>query len=190
MKIPEGMTEEEVLEVITRITKRIAPKFVFGFYEIKDIEQEAFLIAVDGLERYDPSRPLENFLSVHVSNRLKSFKRDNYVRQEEPCPYCNNQDDYCEKCERKRKRNEIKKNIIGPIEISHVDDENEKNMKLNPMFIDNIEIDEIKRLIDIELPVSLRIDYLKMLDGVYVAKQKKDRVKEEIIRIIGDYQDG
>lgn len=189
MKIPEGMNEEEVLEIINRVIKRVAPKFVFGFYEVQDIEQEAFLIAIDGLERYDPSRPLENFLSVHVSNRLKSFKRDNYVRQEETCQVCKDEPVACDKCEKKRLKIEAKKNILGPIELSHVDDDKEQNMKLNPVFIENIEIKEIKDLIDIHLPMSLRQDYLKMLDGVYVAKQKKDKVEQEILRIIGEHQD-
>jgi hypothetical protein len=37
---------------------------------------------MDAMDRYDESRPLENFLAVHVKNRLNNFKRDKYYRQQ------------------------------------------------------------------------------------------------------------
>ena len=33
---------------------------------------------MEALNRYDEARPLENFLSVNLSNRLKNFVRDNH----------------------------------------------------------------------------------------------------------------
>ena len=81
MKIPKGMTEAEVLAVINKICDRYAYKFQFGYFEPDDIRQEAFIIAVDALDRYEEGRPLENFLAVHVKNRLNNFKRDKYYRQ-------------------------------------------------------------------------------------------------------------
>jgi len=77
MKIPKGMTEQQVIETITKVADRQAAKFRFGYYEVEDMRQEAFIIAMDALDRYDEKRPLENFLAVHVNNRLKNFKRDN-----------------------------------------------------------------------------------------------------------------
>ena len=42
------------------------------------------MICMDALNRYDQKRPLENFLSVNLSNRLKNFIRDNhYIGQDE-----------------------------------------------------------------------------------------------------------
>ena len=67
------MTEKEVTETITKIANRYAYKFQFGYYTPDDIRQEAFIIAMDALDRYDESRPLENFLAVHVKNRLNNF---------------------------------------------------------------------------------------------------------------------
>ena len=80
MRIPEGLTEDDIVGVITKIARRLAPKFTFASYDVEDIEQEAFLIGIAGLEKYDPTRPLENFMYTHISNRLKTFKRDNYYR--------------------------------------------------------------------------------------------------------------
>ena len=122
------MTKSEVLEVINRICDRYAYKFKFGYYEPDDIRQEAFIIAVEALERYDESRPLENFLAVHVKNRLNNFKRDRYYRQH-----------------KKRKNNNLdhlnnnKKFLMDTLNIANIRDEKEKNMYLEDDFIDKID---------------------------------------------------
>ena len=78
MNIPEGMDEQDVLDIIETICNRISPKYTFYGYTVDDIKQESFIICVEALNRYDGIRPLENFLSVNLSNRLKTFMRDNY----------------------------------------------------------------------------------------------------------------
>jgi len=78
MKIPSNMTESQLMKSIETVVNRIAPKYTFNGYDVDDIKQESFLICVDALDRYDENRPLENFLSVHLSNRLKNFVRDNF----------------------------------------------------------------------------------------------------------------
>ena len=80
MELPEGLTEERFLEAYHFVIDKIAHKYVFTSFECNDIRQEAFLIAYDGLKSYDKGRSLENFLYIHLSNRLKNFKRDNYYR--------------------------------------------------------------------------------------------------------------
>ena len=80
MKIPFNLTEKEVISIITKVCKKLAPKYVFASYEVEDIEQEAFMMGVEGLHRYDTDKPLENFMYTHINNRLKNFKRDNYYR--------------------------------------------------------------------------------------------------------------
>ena len=109
MKIPKGMTESEVLEIINKICDRYAYKFKFGYFEPEDIRQEAFIIAVDALDRYEEGRPLENFLAVHVKNRLNNFKRDKYYRQNKK-----NKDD------RQQQLNNSKKFLMEPLDISNI----------------------------------------------------------------------
>ena len=75
------MTEQQVLEIIERVASRYAHKFRFGYYTAEDIKQEAIIIGMEALNRYDEARPLENFLAVHIKNRLNNFKRDKYYRQ-------------------------------------------------------------------------------------------------------------
>ena len=165
MKIPRGMTEQEVIETITKVVDRQAAKFRFGYYEIEDMRQEAFIIAMDALDRYDEKRPLENFLAVHVNNRLKNFKRDNFYRMD-------------------NEKHESKKLIMDPIDISRVRDEREKNMKCDDNFTEGLEVDEIVSIIDKHLDITMREDYLKMMNNVYVPKPRREQVQEAILSIM------
>lgn len=70
------MTQEQVLEIIQTVSKRMKNKFSFKYYEPDDIEQEAFILCVDALDRYDGKRPLENFLHRHLNNRLFNLRRN------------------------------------------------------------------------------------------------------------------
>ena len=82
MELPDGVTEEKFMQAFNFVVDKIAHRYVFTSFECEDIRQEAFLIAYTGLAHYDNSRSLENFLYIHLSNRLKNFKRDNYYRYE------------------------------------------------------------------------------------------------------------
>ena len=167
------MTEEEVIQVITKVVDRQAAKFRFGFYDAEDMRQEGFIIAMDALDRYDEKRPLENFLAVHVNNRLKNFKRDNFYR-------INNE------------KHESKKLLMYPIDISRVRDEKESNMNTSDEFVQGVETAELFSLIDKHLDINMREDYLKMINGVYVSKVRRQQVKEVILELIRDnyYEEG
>ena len=106
MIIPEGLDETYVVETITKIAKRIAPKYVFSGYDVEDIEQEAFIIGIGGLDKYDPARPLENFMYTHINNRLKTFKRDNYYRMDYGSPA--------------QKIQDRKKNLLEPVSLDAI----------------------------------------------------------------------
>ena len=83
MHIPDNMTKDQVVDQINVVVNRIAPKYTFYGYQADDLKQEAFIICMEALPRYDAKRPLENFLSVHLSNRLKNFVRDNHFTSNE-----------------------------------------------------------------------------------------------------------
>lgn len=172
MKIPPGMTEQEVVDTITKVCNRLASKFKFGYFDVEDIKQEAFIYAIQGLEDYDPSKPLENFLSVHIRNRLINLKRNKYAR--------NDDDSNSYKC---KIRNHTKKCLMEPLDIS----EYETNMRDDSDHIMSMEQEEIIALIDRHLDVSLRSDYLRMRAGVPVAKHRREKVHEEICKIVLEY---
>ena len=160
MKIPKKMTEEEVIKQINTVVNRIASKYTFYGYEVDDIKQEAFIICMDALERYDNKRPLENFLSVHLSNRLKNFIRDNYFTKDE----------------------EEKKKVMKPKSLSSEDfsplSRDYKNKD------DSIDAKNIQSIVDAHLPASYRADYLKIFNDVYVPKKRREEVIETIKEIV------
>jgi RNA polymerase sigma factor (sigma-70 family) len=161
MKIPSNMTESDVLNTIQTVVKRIAPRYTFNGYDVEDIKQESFLICMDALNRYDQKRPLENFLSVHLSNRLKNFVRDNY--------YVKDVDE--------NKKKILNAQLMGSDSniISFVNDE------------DTLELKEIKDIIDSNLSAEYRADYLKITNGVYVSKKRRAEVLESVISILKEH---
>ncbi len=159
MKIPKNMTEQEVVDQINIVVNRISARYTFHGYEVDDIKQEAFIICMDALDRYDQKRPLENFLSVHLSNRLKNFVRDNfYIKGEEE-----------------------KKKILKPTSLPN--DEFVKND--NYPNDDMIDAKTLQNIIDTKLSSEYRADYLKIINDVYVPKKRR----EEIIAIIKELLD-
>lgn len=166
MKTPEGMTEDEVVQTITKIARRLAPKYVFSGYEADDIEQEAFIIGVAGLEKYDPEQGrLENFLYRHINNRLKTFKRDNYYRM-----------DYGTSAQKIQDR---KKSLIEPVSLESV-----YNICYTDSTTDDAHLSEVLELIDQKLPSHLRRDYLKLQSNSSLPKGRKAHIIEVIESII------
>jgi DNA-directed RNA polymerase specialized sigma24 family protein len=169
MKTPSNLSEHEV-DVITRVSKKLAPKFVFASYETEDIEQEAFLMGVEGLTRYDSSKPLENFMYAHINNRLKNFKRDNYYRFD----YGNAQ-----------RIQDRKKNILEPMDIAAL-----YAVSTEDETVSNAHMAEMIELIDRKLPAELRGDYLRLQANSPLPKGRKAMVIQTIERIInGDYDE-
>lgn len=163
MKIPSNMTEKDVFNKIELVIGRIAPKYTFNGYELDDIKQESFIICLDALERYDPSRPLENFLSVHLSNRLKNFIRDNYVNND----------------------NTEKKKVMSPTQLCY-----EHNIidVLEPDLDLNIDIDNIMSIIDEHLPNEYRSDYLKIINNISIPKPRKTIIINLIQEILKEHK--
>lgn len=178
------MTQEQVLKVIEKIASSLSYRFRFGYYDQDDIKQEIFIMGLDALDRYDGRAPLENFLAVHIRNRLKSLKRDKYHREGYVCSYCNGKSTDCQHCHRRMLKNSAKKYLVEPLDICDISDESEPNMWHNSDTSLEVIIQEYVDLIDKYLNVSFRIDYLKMRAGAYVPKQRRIEVETEINRII------
>ena len=169
MNIPDGMTEQEVVDQIEKVCNRIAPRYTFYGYALDDIKQEAFIICMEALNRYDNSRPLENFLSVKLSNRLKNFVRDNHFI-------------HTDDLDRVR--------VLKPAQLDHenaVVDANDNNITY-----DSIEFKNMADIVDVKIPASLRLDYLRMINDVYITKQRREELVEIIQEILQEhgYEDG
>ena len=165
MQIPEGMTEQQVVDQIKKVCDRISPKYTFYGYTVDDIKQESFIICLEALKRYDQKRPLENFLSVNLSNRLKNFVRDNHFIGND---------------------NESRQKVFQPAQLDHensiVDDQN----KFSTSY-DKLQTKHMAQKIDKFMPADMRLDYLKMINDVYVTKQRREEILSIINNILGEY---
>ena len=90
MNPPPGRTEGEVLAAIDRVADLLAASFAFAYHDPEDMRQESARLALELLAsgRYDPARPLANFVYAHVRNRLGNLRRDQYRRNDPPCRHC------------------------------------------------------------------------------------------------------
>lgn len=177
--------EAAIVETLYLVAKSVAPKFRFGYLDNDDVIQEAVLFGLkvidDGL--YDITKPLENFMRYHIRNRMHNYKRDTFSRTESPCECCSI--DYpatnpCAIFEKWKKRNHDKKSLTqansGGIEYQTYEGESSGNT----------EFAEIIAMIDDVLPMEYRADYLRMRDGVSIAKSRKLKIKEYIKGVLTD----
>lgn len=191
MKIPNGYTEEQVIAIVDKIGRNLASSFTFGYYDVDDIKQQAFIEAIVVLEKekYEEGRPLENFLYTHIRNRLINLKRNKLHRNDPPCGDCHEgrpcQDDgnYCEVYDKWIKTNSSKANLMRPLDIQNISDEHEKRTHDDSHSEEEVEIKELKDVINKKLPVEYRAVYLQMQAGVPVSKAKRLEV-ENIVREI------
>jgi DNA-directed RNA polymerase specialized sigma24 family protein len=164
MKIPKNMTEEQVVATISMISSRLANKYTFPNYEAEDIEQEAFIIGMEAMDRYDEIRPLENFLSIHIKNRLSNLKRDKYYRPDDG------------------KAEEIqqgKKKLLDAGSFESV-----RNVLVAAECSDSLEEKELLEYIDNHLPANMRSDYLRFFNDQPLTKTKKGKLVEVLREIL------
>jgi hypothetical protein len=197
-KLQNKVNETEFLEVWEKISKKLGYKFKFGYHSHEDMKQQAAIFALEGLKNYDKSRPLENFLWTHVRNRLFNYKRDNYQRPDKPCLTCpffqpksshdcsefSNKND-CSLFNSWSTRNDAKKNIMKPITIDNVSENNKEIAKDD--FLSNIGNKEILNLIDKNVSVKNRPIFLKVMGGSKVPKTELKKLINEIRKILQDH---
>lgn len=185
--------EQELIEIMGRISSRLARTFKFGYHEIEDMKQQAWQIALQGLEDYDGDRPLENFLWSHVRNRLYNFKRDNYFRPEKPCDQCPlfidgrcskfNDPMECPLYEKWFTRTEKRKALMSTVDSSDVDYSDHD-------YSNDIDNREIFELVDRNIPVELRQSWIRFVNGLKLPKNKRDQLLNEITLILKEHNIG
>lgn len=157
------MVTEEQHEVIDKVCNKVKNKYAFAHYLPEDIYNEAYIMCLDGLTRYDGTAPLENFLSVHVSNRLKNFVRKHYSQG--------------------------KQNLVNALGFQNVDDSNEKSMLYH--YDDRTFLSkELEEYIDKHLPAKLREDYLKFCENRVIIPTRRKLLKETLKQIMEDFYNG
>lgn len=165
MKPPTNMTEAEVLASIERAVGLLAGRFVFGSWDLDDVKQYGRMEAIRAMDRYDPSRPLDNFLYSHIKNRYINLLRDKYRRNDPPCRACHEGDGcdkstayspFCPVYAAWLERNRSKANLMSPGPLQDVADGDQSG---------DVEIAELEEIIRQEIPFEMLRDYLALKDG-------------------------
>jgi hypothetical protein len=156
------------------------------------MKQEAALFAWQGIENYDGVRPLENFLWVHVRNRLYNLKRNNYARPDTPCDHCPF-DAYierkctlhdnlmnCEPYARHETRNELKKNLMST-------KQGEDMLQGQPHSVEDTALsNELYSMIDKAIPIFMREDWLRFVNKLRLPKAKRETLLNHIRLILSE----
>lgn len=175
-KMPNDVTDEQ-WAIIDKIARRLAKKYTFGYFDIDDIKQQARIEGLEGLAEYDESRgPLENFLSVHIRNRLHNFKRDNFFRPDQP----KNK----KSIEKWEKRTAAKKNILEPISLNGMDE----HFSFLENHLEKLAFEELIAQINEKLPPNLRTDFLRLNSNVPIPQVRRERVQVAIDKILEDME--
>lgn len=214
MHIPKGYNEEQLVKIIKRVVNSLAKSFRFGSYEIEDIQQEGFILAIELLdkEEFDPKKPLDKYLYTHIRRRLMNLKRNKYARYEIPCKKCpfyspdnskspwkneceifeNKMD--CEKWNKWTTRNESKKNLNTPHNSTIVSNDEIIDIPVvdnSSIDVSNVaHINELKKIITEKIPAELMADYYRYIHGVAMSKTKKDRIKDILNDIAAEINNG
>lgn len=153
---------EEQLKTILKVIDRIAPKYIFGFYDLDDIKQESYIICLEILPKYDNVRPFENFVSRHLSNRLKDLIRNKYSRKGGS--------------DRHKQLIDSKKNLTDL-----------KEMPTDfPFYERDAGIaDSVEKILE-ELSPSMRNDWNRLLNGVPVQSARKANLFKRVKEILGE----
>lgn len=162
---------------MTKIVKRLGKSYTFDIYDTDDLISEAYMITLDIIDKYDGTHPIENFLTVSISNRLKNLRRDNSY-----LPEPKNKDS--EEWVKWNKRFGTKKALLSSISLHNVNEEKELQLLFSANMSENMDLNIIKDIINIHLPVKFRVDYIKLKDGIKISKNKQDELIEVIREIV------
>lgn len=154
-------------EIILKVIERIAPKYTFGYYEIDDIKQESYIICLEALSKYDKSRPFENFISKHLSNRLKTLIRDKYSRSNIESP-------------KHERLNRDKRNLMDLKSVDREYKVSEDNI------LDRMQTEEAMEMLMDALPPSMRNNFFRLANGVSIQSSKKQALFDKVKEILGE----
>ena len=161
---------QQELDLIVSVADNLSSDNWIVGYDKDDIRQEAIIIGIQGLKKYNGKSPLDKFLFYHIRHRLFSLRRKHYIRPGCDCGECN-------KC----LNNQAKQRIKSP---SSIEDVNEDYFLYQP--IDQVEINEFIELVDKAIPAELRDDYIKFLNNITINYNKKQKILSIIKGIINE----
>ncbi|MHC4300611.1 MAG: hypothetical protein ACYS7Y_25325 [Planctomycetota bacterium] len=205
MYTPKGYTEEQTLAAITKALDGLVSSFAFGYYDSDDLRQEGFIMAVEKiLPKFDPDHPkqcaLENFLRLSLKRQFLNLVRNKFHRHAPPClkckeyrengePQCLMFDDNneCPKWLGWYNRNQSKRSLVEPGDVTKV-------THVVPLYDQDVcsrlSHQEIIDHVSERIPLGVRADYCRFLEGAKLNKARREVVLESIKEIVGELLDG
>ncbi len=187
MSLPNNVPEAEFLRVVERVAHYLYAKYGKLHGSREDFGQAVALWALEALPHFCPARPLENYICTHVRNRALNWIRDTHYRSDPPCAKCHAgepcQEDgsCCAKYAKWQKRNKRKADLAAPLQFGEVAERAQSGTTAE----DDVAAAELRQMIDEQLPVELRSDYLRMLAGQSVETDRRRQVKKAVADILG-----
>lgn len=208
------LSEQQILDSINRISKLFAADFTFGIYDVDDIIQECFIIAIKQLSKFKKSKwskksgdlqyKLECFLYVVLLNRIKNLKRDKFCRTDPPCIKCHREQpcyngSFCEEYLNWKNNNNKKMSVANPYSLSYSlnDDGNDDSKAISREKIEHdfecdqsekllgqIENKDIINLIRSKLPKHMIDDFDSIRQGISIGHRRKHLLLNYIREIL------
>lgn len=190
--------ENETHEIIDSVCSYYCKQFKFGYYDADDIYQEAYILCLEALDKFDSERgSLRSFLSTHVRNRLLTLRRDKLFRNNSPCKGCPFRDlaqvSKCKEfinrydCDLYRDwegRTSAKQNLMEPVGF-----DSPENSVLSHQQENELDVEEIKLLysrIEDSLDFKERKLLLQMMEGAPVNRFKQKDVFDKIRGLLSE----
>ena len=169
---------KDLERIINSVAIQLSKKYKIPSFDIDDFKQE---ITIEWLKKKDQFNEelsdLYNFIFLISKNHIFNLYRLLVERLEKPCscPDRDDNEDCCPQRAKWRRRNEMKRNVASPINIGIIDDTKEKNTREDSNLLAGLIKKEMAEIIDAELPVEFRKDYIIFING---GKLNKHREKE------------
>jgi DNA-directed RNA polymerase specialized sigma subunit len=134
---------------------------MFDIYDEEDIKQEIYILLREAEGKYDPKKGDQfSFFYNFVKYRLKTFKRDNYI-------------------------NVVNKQSLDKLKIHRA-----KQVREDSASVDNLDAETLNeseyfdKVVDMKIPAKMRMDYLRLLEGVEIAYHNKCKLLDSIKIIV------
>jgi len=200
MFIPEGYTEDEVMAAITKSLNSLVSNFSFGYFDSDDMRQEGFIFAHEALPKFDPQNAkgcgLASFLRMVIRSRFLSMRRDKYHRNIPPCSSCVFMDKGCKEFADKHEcpkwsgwnaRNNAKRSLVESCDVNKIT----HSMPISGEDVcTSLSRAELLQYVSDKIPLALRADYCRLLEGAKLTKARSDKVIEAAREIMGELNDG
>jgi hypothetical protein len=193
---PQGVTEESFMLAVNHIAGVLSKK-AFGPHDEEDVAQLVAVWSLEAVHRYDPAKgSLDSLLYSHCSNQLSNLRRNETgCRTDYPCRVCyehaigagdgHEDGSTCPAFEVWWQRRLTKGRLASPMSIDKVSVEGETRT-VDTTVESAAEMKELLDLIDAQLPIEFRADYLRLRAGLWatIPIPRRRAVRQKVAEIL------